>query len=55
MTDPTTDPADSPADPGNLVDGRPGEDIPDGGAADTTLTTDDAAQADDHEAQPDNS
>lgn len=58
MTDPLTDPADSPTSDANLVDGRPGEDVPDGGAADTgdpTLTTDDAAQDDEGVVQPGNS
>ena len=31
----------------NLVDGVPGEDRPDGGESDVTLTTDDDAQRDD--------
>ncbi|MCW2584232.1 MAG: hypothetical protein JWQ53_3022 [Klenkia sp.] len=55
MTDPTTDPADSPSNPANLVDGRPGDDAPDQGAQDTTLTTDDDAQDDDAVAEPENS
>ncbi|WP_157519647.1 hypothetical protein [Modestobacter sp. Leaf380] len=58
MTDPITDPADSPRNDDNLVDGRPGDDAPDLGATDTgdpTLTTDDEAQADDREIQPGNS
>lgn len=58
MTDPTTDPADSPRNDANLVDGRPGDDAPDHGAADTgdlTLTTDAEAQDEDHVAEPGNS
>lgn len=56
-TDPTTDPADSPQNPGNLVDGRPGDDAPDRGATDTgdpALTTDASAQDAEHPARPDN-
>ncbi len=54
MTDPTTDPADSPSD-ANLVDGRPGDDRPDAGAEDTALTTDAEAQREDDVADPENS
>ncbi|SDF93179.1 hypothetical protein [Klenkia brasiliensis] len=54
MTDPITDPADSPSDD-NLVDGRPGDDRPDAGAEDTTLTTDDDAQREGDVADPENS
>ena len=57
MTDPITDPADSPSED-NLVDGRPGDDAPDHGAQDTgdpTLTTDDAGQRDDDVVEPGNS
>ena len=46
----TTDPTDG----GNLVDGVPGEDQPDRGERDTTLTTDDAAQREDAVARPGN-
>jgi hypothetical protein len=53
MTDPITDPADSPSDE-NLVDGRPGDDRPDAGADDTTLTTDDQAQRSEDVVEPDN-
>jgi hypothetical protein len=52
MSDPITNPADAPSDE-NLVDGRTGDTVP--GSDDTTLTTDDAAQDDESEAQPDNS
>ncbi|SCX45126.1 hypothetical protein SAMN03159343_1531 [Klenkia marina] len=54
MTDPITNPADSPSDE-NLVDGRPGDTAPDRGADDTTLTTDDQAQRDADVVEPDNS
>lgn len=53
MSDPITTPADAPSDE-DLVDGRPGDTVP-GGADDTTLTTDDAAQDEDSEARPENS
>ena len=53
MTDPITDPADSPSDE-NLVDGRPGDTASDHGERDTTLTTDDDAQRDTDVVQPDN-
>jgi hypothetical protein len=39
---------------GNLIDGVPGEDRPDGGEQDVTLTTDDEAQRDDTTARPGN-
>jgi len=54
MTDPITDPADTPSDE-NLVDGRPGDDRPDAAAEDTTLTTDGDAQRADDLADPENS
>jgi hypothetical protein len=54
MTNPITNPADSPSDD-NLVDGRPGDTAPDRGAADTALTTDDEAQRSDDVADPENS
>jgi hypothetical protein len=38
----------------NMVDGVPGEDRPDRGEQDTTLTTDDEAQRDDSTARPGN-
>ena len=47
-----TESADSDA---NLIDGRTGDDVSDKGAADTVLTTDDAAQQDEGVARPGNS
>ena len=38
----------------NMVDGVPGEDRPDGGEQDVTLTTDDEAQRDDGTVRPGN-
>ena len=52
MSDPITDPSDAPSDD-NLIDGRPGDTVPDG--RDTTLTTDDTAQDDDSEVRSENS
>ena len=40
---------------GNLVDGTPGNDRPDGGEQDTVLLTDDEAQRDDEVTRPGNS
>lgn len=63
MSDPTgyresPDTTDGPAPAGpasdDLVDGAPGADRPDGGASDTTLTTDDDAQRDDSVQRPGN-
>ena len=39
----------------NLIDGKTGDDVSDKGAADTVLTTDDAAQRDESVARPGNS
>jgi hypothetical protein len=39
----------------NLIDGKTGDDVSDKGAADTVLTTDDAAQSDESVARPGNS
>ncbi|GAB3354058.1 hypothetical protein [Modestobacter lapidis] len=38
----------------NLIDGKTGENVSDKGAADTVLTTDDAAQHDESVARPGN-
>ncbi|MCZ2827704.1 hypothetical protein O2W14_02485 [Modestobacter sp. VKM Ac-2986] len=40
---------------GNMIDGTPGEDRPDGGEQDTVLVTDDEAQRDDDVTRPGNS